>query len=60
MYTDANLENIVNTIKSGFPDPSMGQHTMKNTYSNPSSAKLLIESGAKAVVAGNTMGAAVL
>ena len=60
LYTDPNLEHIVKTVKSGFPDPLLGQHSMKNTYSHPSSAKKNIEAGSKMVAAGNTMGTAVL
>ena len=59
-YTNPNLEHIIDTVKTGFPDPLMGQHKMSGTYSNPSTAKYLIESGAKVVVAANTAGAAVL
>ena len=33
---------------------------MYGTYSNPSSVKYFVESGVKAVVAANTLGAAVL
>ena len=60
-YTNPSLENVIRTVKSGFNvDPLMSQHTMKNLYSNPSSAKHFIESRAKMVVAANTAGAAVL
>ena len=38
----------------------MGEHNMQWTYSNPSTAKDFISSGAKAIVAGNTLGASVL
>ena len=60
LYTNPNLENIINTVKSGFPDPLMGQHKMSGTYSNPSTANDLIEAGSKAVLVGNTKGTAVL
>ena len=56
-YTNPNY--IINNVKSGFPDPLMGQHKMSGTYSNPSTAKDFIESGANMVVAGDTLGAAV-
>ena len=42
-----NLENIVKLIKSG-------------TYSSPPSAKDFIEAGSRAIIAGTTMGTAVL
>ena len=60
MYTNPNLENIINTVKSGFPDPLMGQHKMSSTYSNPSTASDFIEAGSKAIIAGNTIGMAVV
>jgi hypothetical protein len=60
VYKNPSLDNVINTVKSGFPDPLMGQHNMQGTYSNPSTAKDFIESGAKAMVAGNTLGAVVL
>ena len=60
LHTNPNLENMVKAVKSGFPDPLMGQHSMKNIYSNPSTANDFIESGSKAIIASNTMGAAVL
>ena len=59
-YTNPKFENVNNAVKSGFPDPLMGQHSMKGTYSNPSSAKDFIESGANMVVAGNTLGSVAL
>lgn len=59
-YTNPSIENVINTVKSGFPDPLMGQHSMQGTYSNPSTATDFITSGVKAVVAGNTLGAVVL
>ena len=58
--TNPSIENIINTVKDGFPDPLMGQHTMQGTYSNPSTVADFIESGTKAVVAGNTLGASIL
>ena len=59
-YTNPNLENIINSVKPGCPDPLMGQHKMSGTYYNQSSAKYFTESGSKAIIAGNTMGATVL
>jgi hypothetical protein len=59
-YTNPSMENIINTVKDGFPDPLMGQHTMQGTYSNPSTVTDFIESGTKAIVAGNTLGASIL
>ena len=60
LYMNPHLENIVKTVKSGFPDPLMGQHSMKDTYSNPSSPSDFIEAGSKMFIAANTAGAAVL
>ena len=59
-YTNPNSENIVKTVKSGFPDILMGQHKMSGTYSNPSTATDFLESGAKTVIAGNTLVTTVL
>ena len=60
VYTNPSAENISNVIKSGVPDPLMGQHSMQGTYSNPSSATDFITSGVKAVAASNTLAAAAL
>ena len=60
-YTNPNIKNVIDTIKSGFStDPLMGQHSMTGTYSNPSSVSDFIKTGVDAVVAGNTLGAAIL
>jgi pimeloyl-ACP methyl ester carboxylesterase len=59
-YTNPSLDDVINTVKSGFPDPLMGQHNMQGTYSIFSTATDFIVSGAKAIVAGNTLGAVVL
>ena len=59
-YTNPSIENVINTVKTGFPDPLMGQHKMSGTYSNPSTFSDCVKSGAKAIVAGNTLGASCL
>ena len=59
-YKNPSIENIINTVKDGLPDPLMGQHKMQGTYSNPSTAKDFIASGVKAIAAGNTLGASIL
>ena len=59
-YTNPPLENIVNTAKSGMPDALMWMHTMKDTYSKPSNVSDILASGAKAVIASNALGSAVL
>ena len=56
-YTNPSIQNILNTVSNGLPDPLMGQHKMQGTYSNPSTAKDFLISGASAVVAGNAIGA---
>jgi hypothetical protein len=58
--TNPSLDNVLNTFKNGFPDPLMGQHNMQGTYSNPSTTQDFIVSGAKAIVAGNTLGASIV
>ena len=37
-FTNPSIENMVNTVKSGSPDPLMGEHNMQGTYLHSSGA----------------------
>ena len=54
-YNNPSIENMINTAKD-IANPILEQHTMKGTYSNPSTAMDFLKSGAKAMAVANIAG----
>ena len=55
-YNDPTLNNIKNVTDTGMPDITMGLHSMKNNYSNPSTNTDFLKSAVEGTAVAKTLG----